>query len=287
MDEFTKMKNELDSIKKELAISNEELAKSKKELTKSKEELAKFKGKGALCSVEGEKYEIQVHSIVSKVKLSGKDINFNTQKVQELAGSSSKNDIECNFNKEKDIGIEIKKMKTPDWMQCSLKFKNNKWEGTKNGKIPEEARKIFDELINKMKLFNGKIPPFFSQNMTKKEWDNFKGKTLDFDDNYSVIPSDTIRKLYAAKGCYYIQISGGKGLYHLGNDICDFKVPEFTCDLELRVRIKIHSSKNSKGFCSLSVTAACHPKNIMDLEPSKYSLDDINKVPLNIIVNKS
>ena len=280
MDEFTKMKNELDSIKKELEKSN-------KELLKTKEELAKFKGKGSQCSVEGKAYEIQVHSIVSQVKLSGKNINFNTQKVQELAGSSSKNDVECNFNKEKDIGIECKKMKTPDWMQCSLKYKDNKWEGTEKGKIPKESRKIFDELINKMKLFNGKIPPFLTKDMTKKEWDDFKGTTFDFDDNYSNIPSDTVRKLYAAKGCYYIQISGGKGLYHLGNDICNFKVPEFTCELELRVRIKIHSSKNKKGFCSLSVTAACLPKNIMDLEPSNYSLDDINKLPPNLTLNKS
>jgi hypothetical protein len=283
MDEFTKMKEELNSIKKELAEKTKELTKSKEELAKSKEELAKFKGKGALCSVEGNAYEKQVHSIVSRVKLSGKNINFNTQKVEELAGSSSHNDIECNFNKEKDIGIECKKMKTPDWMQCSLKYKDNKWEGTDKGKIPKESRKIFDELINKMKLFNGQIPPFLTKDMTKKEWDDFKEKTLDFDDNYSNIPSDTIRKLYAAKGCYYIQISGGKGLYHLGNDVCDFKVPEFTCPLELRIRIKIHSSKNKKGFCSLSVTAACHPKNIIDLEPSKYSLDDINKLPPNLI----
>ena len=34
---------------------------------------------------------------------------FNTQKEDELAGSSSKNDIECNFITENDIGIEAKK----------------------------------------------------------------------------------------------------------------------------------------------------------------------------------
>ena len=101
MDEFTKMKNELDRLKKELAESKEKLAISKLELNKTKIELAKSKGKGALCSVEGAKYENLIHSIVSKVKLSGKDINFNTQKVEELAGSNSKNDIECNFNEKK------------------------------------------------------------------------------------------------------------------------------------------------------------------------------------------
>ena len=174
-------------------------------------------------------------------------------------------------------------MKTPDWMQCSLKYDNNLWKGTKKGKIPEESRKIFDELINKSKIFNSKIPPFLGKNMTYKEWTDIKEKTTDFDDFIIEIPSNTIKKLYNAKGCYYIQISGGLGLYHLGNDICNFKVPEFTCAQELRIRIKVHQRKNAKGFCNLSVTASCKPKNILDLEPSKYSLDDINRIPPNLI----
>ena len=71
-----------------------------------------------------------------------------------------------------------------------------------------------------------------------------------------------------------------KGLYHLGNDICNFNVPEFICEQQLRIRTKIHNKKNKKGYCDLSVIVACQPKNIKDLVISNYSLDDETKLPL-------
>ena len=89
-------------------------------------------------------------------------------------------------------------------------------------------------------------------------------------------------KLYSEKGCSYIQISE-KGLYHLGNDICDFKVPIFICDQRLRIRTKIHERKNKKGFCKLSVTIACQPKNINYLVNSKYSLDNQMTLPNDLV----
>jgi hypothetical protein len=47
----------------------------------------------------------------------------------------------------------------------------------------------------------------------------------------------------------------------IGNDLC-VNVPEFICDQRMRIRTKIHSRKNNKGFCVLSVIIACQPKNI-------------------------
>lgn len=100
------------------------------------------------------------------------------------------------------------------------------------------------------------------------------------------MPKDTIQKLYKAKGCNYIQISNGFGLYHLGEDICNFDVPLFDVEQQLRVRTKIHQRKNKKGYCNLSVTIACKPKKIKkDLIKSKYSLDDKTKLPINLIFN--
>jgi len=58
--------------------------------------------------------------------------------------------------------------------------------------------------------------------------------------------------------------------------ICNFDVPEFNCEQQLRVRTKIHTKKNNKGYCKLSVIVACQPKNIKLLKNSKYSLDAIN-----------
>ena len=236
------------------------------------------------CSKYGKKYESQIYNIVKKCKLNG--INFNTQDEKELGGCGSKNDIECNMNSQRDIPIEIKKMKTPDWMQCSLKYENNRWIGSLKNKIPEKSKKIFEEIISNIQLFNNQIPPFMVKNITHKEWVKIKHETTDFNDTYIDCPSDTIKKLYTEKGCAYIQISN-KGLYHIGNDLCMFNVPEFICEQQLRIRTKIHKRNDSNGYCKLSVTVSCQPKNIKKLIDSNFSLDDISKLPINLIYNSS
>ena len=251
--------------------------------TKNKELKDLKKTKGSQCSVEGNKYEKTIHNVIKHCTINNKP--FNTQEEDELAGSSSKNDIECNFITENDIGIEVKKYNTPDWMQCSIKYnkKNKCWESTRKSKNPNECRKMFDKLINEINLYDGEIPPFMERSLTHAEWVELKKETKKWDDKYIDIPSDYISKLYEAKGCNYIQISNGYGLYHLGNDICDFNVPLFNIEQQLRIRTKIHTRKNKKGFCNLSVTIACQPKDITKLNRSKYTLDDVNKLPASLI----
>lgn len=250
----------------------------------------KMNEKGSGCSVSGKKYELAVYNIVKRTKLNG--IEFNTQVETELGGCSSKNDIECNMKEAmaRDISIEIKKSKTPDWMQCCLKYDetDKKWIGSKRNKIPEASKTVFEDLISTLTLFNGKIPPFMLKNITHEEWVKIKRETTDFNDVYIECPSDTIMKLYSRKGCSYIQISD-KGLYHLGNDICDFKVPAFVCEQQLRVRTKIHKRKNKNGFCDLSVTVACQPKNMngLGIANSEYSLDNRTKLPTNLVYDES
>lgn len=237
--------------------------------------------KGSLCSVNGHTYEKQIHNVVkSCVTTEDLDKRFNIQKDEELGGSTSKNDLVCNY-KNKDIGIEVKKYNTPDWMQCSIKYntKRKRWEASKRGKIPIKAREIFEKLIYDVNLFDGDIPPFFEKKITHEQWISIKKSTNKWSDKYIDIPNDTIRRLYSAKDCQYIQISNGFGLYHLGNDVCNFNVPIFDIDQQIRVRTKIHSKKNNKGFCSLSVTIACKPKNINLLPISPYSLDIKDKIP--------
>lgn len=237
--------------------------------------------KGFNCSMYGKNYELQVYNIVRTLKLNGNI--FNTQHEYELGGCSSKNDMECNMLSERDVSIEIKKSKTPDWMQCSLQYDNinNKWIGSTNNKIPNASKKVFEDIISTNTLFNGNIPPFLLQNITHEEWIKTKKETTDYNDSYIDCPNDTIMRLYHEKGCSYIQISE-KGIYHLGNDVCDFKIPAFICEQQLRVRTKIHEKKNKKGFCKLSVTVACQPKNINNLVNSEYSLDNHMKLPLNL-----
>jgi hypothetical protein len=237
--------------------------------------------RGAGCSVEGNRYEKQIHDIVCKCRLPN-GLYFNTQTSEQLGGSNSTNDIECNWESEKDVPIEIKKMKTPDWMQCSLKFDEtqNKWIASSKNKIPDGSKHIFELFVENKKneIFNGKIPPFMTHDITHSEWVQIKKNTTDFNDVYMDCPGDTIQRLYSAKNCKYIQVSG-KGLYHLGEDVCGFGVPQFVCEQEFRFRTKIHATSNSRGFCSLSVIIACKPKNIVVLEKSIYSLDDVMQLP--------
>lgn len=237
--------------------------------------------KGKKCSINGKKYEKQVYRVVSHCELNG--YPFNTQSLDELGGSTSVNDICCNLKSDNDIGIEIKKYNSPDWMQCSIKYNlnDNKWMPSKKGKIPKECSKIFEDLINEKQLYDGHIPPFILNSVTHEEWVKIKKETSRWNDYYFDVPKDTIRKLYSLKECYYIQLSNDYGLYHLGNDICNFNVPIFEIEQQIRIRTKVHSKKTSKGFCSLSVIASCQPKNITkDLNPSLYSLDHKDKLPL-------
>ena len=238
--------------------------------------------KGSKCSIKGKEYEFVVYNITTQLINIKTNLCFNTQNKNQLGGCSSNNDLTCNFNKEYDVGIEIKKMNTPDWMQCSLKYDLEKkiWTPTINNKIPDDSKKIFEKLLNssEISVFNGKIPPFFSKKITHEEWLKIKSDSKDYNDHYLKCPDDTIAKLYSAKGCQYIQISN-KGLYHLGNDYCDFNVPYFICPQKLRIRTKIHTRKDSCGFCKLSVTLSCMPQNIKELKNSEFSLDNFNKIP--------
>jgi len=180
------------------------------------------------------------------------------------------------------VGIEAKKYNTPDWMQCVICYDKQKhrWSSSLKSKIPEEARVIFNGLVKDFNFPVGAIPPFIENPLTHEEWIKFKQKTKNFNDIYLEIPSGTISKLYRSKGCHYIQISNGFGLYHLGEDLCNFNVPMFCLEERLRVRIKVHARKKKNGFCSLSVTVACQPKNIKTLTRSPYSLDNKNLLPL-------
>jgi hypothetical protein len=137
--------------------------------------------------------------------------------------------------------------------------------------------------INGINLYDGEIPPFMEKSITHEEWVKLKTETKKWDDIYIDIPSDCISRLYRSENCSYIQISNGYGLYHLGNDICNFDVPLLDIEQRLRIRTKIHTRKNKKGFCNISVTAVCQPKDITKLNQSNYSLDDENKLPVSLI----
>ena len=240
--------------------------------------------RGQSCSISGGNYEKQIHNVLKKCFINGAP--FHIQSENELGGSSSKNDIVCNFNSLNDIGIEAKKCNTPDWMQCTVLYdeSNKQWIPNPNGKNPEKARNIFENIMQNVSLFGGQIPIFSGEKkVTHEEWVKIKSESDTWNDYYMNVPNDTIRRLYHEKGCQYIQISDGFGLYHLGEDICKFGVPIFEPEQQLRVRTKIHKRENKEGYCKLSVTVACQPKNINFLPRSPYSLDDKIRLPPSLI----
>lgn len=143
-----------------------------------------------------------------------------------------------------------------------------------------EAKRMFTKFMDDVTLFNGKIPPFETTKITHQEWVKIKKNTDLYNDHFFDVPNDAIRKAYAAKKCQYIQISNGFGLFHLGNDLCNFKVPIFAFEQQIRVRTKVHTRVNKKGFCDLSITAALQPKSLSAVSP--FSLDDKAKLPENL-----
>ena len=239
--------------------------------------------RGQTCSISGANYEKEIHNVLKKCFLNGRP--FNTQSENQLGGSSPKNDIVCNFNSINDIGIEAKKCNTPDWMQCKIDYdlSTKQWFPSPKSKNPEETRYIFNGLLHNVNFFGGQIPVFCEKKITHTDWKKIKDECDTWNDFYTSIPNDTIRRLYHAKGCQYIQISDGFGLYHLGEDVCKFGVPMFETEQQLRARTKVHTREDNDGFCKLSVTVACQPKNINFLPRSPYSLDESDKLPPNLI----
>ena len=176
-------------------------------------------------------------------------------------------------------------------MQCTIKYnkETKKWEISERHRIPIKSVQIFKRILNrynkKKLIFKGKIPPFINRQITHSKWLEIKRSSNDFKDTYIDCKEDTIRELYREKGCKYIQISE-KGLYHLGDDICKFGVPIYKCKQDVRIRTKIHKRCDKNGYCTLSVMLAAKPKNINNVEKSAFSLDDICRLPKNLILLK-
>lgn len=229
---------------------------------------------GINAQISGLNYERTVHNVCSSICWSESDKEFCTIDEKELGGNSSYNDIICDFIEFGDISIEIKKFKTPDWMQMSIIPINGIWKSKGKNQIPNECVNIFESIIANNKLYD-EIPPFLIRKVSTNEWKTLKEK---FKDIYIPCKSDTIAKLYSHKKCNYIQISK-IGLYHLGNDLCKFNVPYFECPQRMRIRTKIHKSNNN-GYIQASVTASIQP--ISYPNHSLFSLDNIKKIPNNL-----
>ena len=242
-------------------------------------------GKIRVCG--GKIYERQVYYVCKRLKTTHGTL-FCTQKEKDIGGTTSQKDIECNFYNIRDVGIEIKKYKAPDWMQLSISPNPEKQQWTSKGssKIPRRAQKLLEGLLKGKNLYR-KTPPFLEGYITYEEWLEYKPE---FTDMYLDCPPTTISELYRSKGCQYIQVSE-YGLYHTGEDICMFGVPYFKCPQRLRVRIKIHKTRISygknKGKMIASVIVSPQPSLPYQLEKSPFSLDCTECIPKNLLLTTS
>lgn len=210
--------------------------------------------KGSNCSKSGKKYENEVYTIIKNSPFV----------IGQGGGSSHAPDINCVDDK----SIEIKKASAPDWGQTVLKWKNDSWFS---------KSELFNKYLNKL---NMKHPPFLQNNMIYEEWLKIKSE---YKDEYIDIDDNAINEYYRKKGTYYIQISDGYGLYHLGDDVFNLGVPKFEIKQRMRVRVKVHSRSNNNGYAKLSVTGALQPINLNQLMKSPYSLDNMDKLPPNLL----
>lgn len=115
--------------------------------------------------------------------------------------------------------------------------------------------------------FKGRIPSFLLGDKSLKTWNAEKRH---FQSEYISIPDrDVIARYYKHKGCHYIQLERC-GLFHTGDDPCEFGVPLFTCRTRLRVRCKQHS----RNPVPSSVTCALEICDKNRLLASPYCLEE-------------
>lgn len=104
--------------------------------------------------------------------------------------------------------------------------------------LPDDERtRIHKALLpNNFIPWEGRVPSFVRGDRTQETWDR---ESALFRDIYIDASPTSIAEYYKNKGTQYIQIEG-KGLYHTGEDPCNFGVPLFSCATRLRIRCKRH-----------------------------------------------
>ncbi len=224
-------------------------------------------------AASGNAYERLVHSVISKCIYQGE--RFCTQTAAELGGSGAGQDHQCIMG----VNIESKKYPNPDWTQITLTHNGTHWVCSKGRKLQPAVREEFNRILGNIHLWNGYIPSFIHEPITHEKWIQEK---IHFRDVYIPCDSIQISTFYRKKGSAYIQVSNGKGLYHTGEDPLGLGVPVFECPQHIRIRVKVHGTKNKKGYSTLSVTASCLPvSDISNVSP--YSLDNSKRLPPSII----
>jgi len=134
-----------------------------------------------------------------------------------------------------------------------VKSKNASEGGQKMFQYVEDRLVLDDEffssLIGDYVPFKGKVPSFLKGDKTIETWIVEKGM---FKGEYVSVEDDAVTRYYAKKGSSYIFIES-KGLYHTGEDPCEFGVPEFRGVTRMRIRCKQHGKSSVPGSVMASL----------------------------------
>jgi hypothetical protein len=140
---------------------------------------------------------------------------------------------------------------------------------------------LLQPLLKNVVIFGGKTLP---KNITIAEWHQTKENDAIWKDMYIPIPKETYAKLYELLGIDFLQLyqlgkNAKKGLYRISDKVLtDVDMPFFHAEQTFRIQVKVRSSKNAKGFCSLAVVGSCRVK-LNTLPDATYSLDSRTKLP--------
>ena len=247
----------------------------------------------------GYAYEKVLHSTLKHVLFQSPwsldCIPFLTDRLHSQGGSSPNPDIAFQYidkkGKIQKSNIEIKtRFDGTDWGQFQMVYNNGMY-------APKDTQKQISWIAQKcahlLNTHNEKIvlelPP---SNLTLEQWHDYKQEcqnkakhnstyTDPTQDVYIPVAQDDILEYYRSKNNSYVQVKD-YGLYHFGDDVCDFGVPLLEIpDVDLRFRIKNHGSRKDKTqIFSLTVALRIQTKPCK----SNISLDNHQQFPKQFII---
>lgn len=231
---------------------------------------------GARCINSGRAYEAFVANRLSRLAWrhmgrDREDCPIPLEVCEQTAGSGHGNDVSFAY-KGRVIGVEVKTKGAMEAGQRAMSLAISE-QGERRLVLPDIPENSIHcrVLPEGFVPFEGRIPSFKLDDKSLETWE--KEKPL-FKSHYMRISQSTaIADYYAQKGSSYIQLQG-HGLYHTGEDPCNFGVPILRCSLRVRVRCKQHGSSPVPGSIqvSLNLIKATIPS-------TPYCLEDPHRLP--------
>jgi hypothetical protein len=193
----------------------------------------------------GKTYEIRVRNALR---------NRGIETLDQTAGSTNAHDVVI-VHDGQQYGVEVKSKNATEGGQKMFQFRD--------GCLCMDDE-YFKSLIGDYVPFKGEVPSFLKGDKSFETWVNEKHN---FKGEYIPVGNNAVTRYYENKGSKYIYIES-KGMYHTGEDPCQFGVPLFLSNTRIRIRCKQHGSSSVPGSVMASLVFK-HP-----MEKSCFVLTD-------------